>query len=253
MIELRHLAVGYPDRPVLHDVSLTLPDGALTAVLGVNGSGKSTLLKALCGILPIQGGQALLDGVPLDGFPPNMLARKVAYLAQSRQIPDITVRRMVLHGRFPYLSYPRRYRQEDLAAAEQAMAQMGLTELADEPLQKLSGGQRQKVYIAMALAQNAPTILLDEPTTYLDIGQQLRMVAELRKLRERGKAIALVLHDLPLALRTANQVVVLGEGRVLAAGTPQAVFESRCLDELFGVRLRRVCIPEGTFYFCGEA
>ena len=172
MVEVRNITVGYPGKTVLKNVSLAIPKGQLTVLLGPNGCGKSTLLKSLCGILTPENGQVLYDGEDLLLLPQQQLAQKIAYLSQGRQIPDITVRRLVLHGRFPYLGYPRRYRREDYACADLAMAQLGITDLADVPVQNLSGGQRQKVYIAMVLAQDTPIALLDEPTTYLDIVHQ---------------------------------------------------------------------------------
>ena len=165
MLEIKNMTAGYPGHPVLQDVSLTIPDGAVTVLAGPNGSGKSTLLKALTGILPASG-SAVLDGQELLTLSGRERARKVAFLPQNRQIPEINVKNLVLHGRFPYLSYPRRYRQEDLRIAEEAMDKMGLAELAERSLTTLSGGQRQKAYIAMALAQDTPVVLLDEPNTY---------------------------------------------------------------------------------------
>ena len=159
MLEIRHLSAGYPGNPVLRDISLTIPGGAVTVIAGPNGCGKSTLLKALTGILPATG-SATLEGQELLGIPGRERARLVAFLPQNRQVPEITAKNLVLHGRFPYLSYPRRYRQEDLAAAEAAMEKMGIGDLAERRLNTLSGGQRQKVYIAMALAQDTPVVFV---------------------------------------------------------------------------------------------
>ena len=145
VVEIKHLSAGYSGNPVLKDVNLTFPEGKVTVLLGPNGCGKTTLLKSLCGLLPISGGQVLLDGEDVLQLPQRLLARKIAYLAQSRQVPDITVQRLVLHGRFPYLDFPRVYRKEDYACAKAAMDQMGIADLADCPLERLSGGQRQKV------------------------------------------------------------------------------------------------------------
>ena len=175
MLEIKNLWAGYEERTVLKNLNLTIPEGKVTVILGPNGCGKSTFLKSLCGILNIESGQVILDGTDLLSQPPRQLAQSIAYLSQSRQIPDITAYRLVLHGRFPYLGYPRRYRKEDHAIARSVMEQMGVLELADTLMEKLSGGQRQKVYIAMALAQDTPVILLDEPTTYLDISHQLQL------------------------------------------------------------------------------
>jgi len=250
MIELKQLSAGYSGRDVLKRVDLTLKDGCVTILLGPNGCGKSTLLRTVCGLIPKHGGEILLDGVPLDTLTPRQAAQKVAYLPQSRSVPDITARRMVLHGRFPYLSYPRRYRPEDYTAADRALAQMDALEIADRSVVQLSGGQRQKVYLAMALAQDTNTILMDEPTTYLDIRHQMEVMHLARKLAERGKAVVLVLHDLCLAMETADELVVLSEGTVQQTGTPEEIYASGVLERVMGVVLRRIEADGRRRYVC---
>ena len=239
MLNIQNLSAGYSANPVLKNVSLAIPRSAVTVIVGPNGSGKSTLLKALAGILPAEG-SVRLDGQELLSLPGRELAKIAAYLPQNRSVPEITVRNLVLHGRFPYLSYPRRYRQEDLAAAEAAMKKMGIPELADRNLSTLSGGQRQKVYIAMALAQDTPVVLLDEPNTFLDISHQLQLMAQAKNLAEEGKAVVLVLHDLSMAMDCADSLAVLSRGTCLIQGSPQEVFLSGCLDSAFGVRVSRI-------------
>lgn len=251
MLEARELSVGYPGRTVLEDVSLAVRPGRVLVLLGPNGCGKSTLLRTLPGLQPPLGGEILLDGKPLGDYGPRQSARKIAYLPQSRAVPSITARRMVLHGRFPYLSYPRRYREEDYAAVDRALTAAGASDLADRPLPELSGGQRQKIYLALALAQETETVLMDEPTTYLDIRNQLETLALLRRLAAEGRGVAAVLHDLCLALTAADDVAVLGEGRLLALGGPEEVFQSGILARVMGVRLDRVPGPGGWRYFCG--
>ena len=239
MLEIRNLSAGYPGNPVLKDISLSIPAGAVTVIVGPNGSGKSTLLKALAGILPASG-SVRLDEQELLGLPGRELAKKVAFLPQNRTVPEITVKNLVLHGRFPYLSYPRRYRQEDLTAAAAAMAKMGIADLADRSLATLSGGQRQKVYIAMALAQDTPVVLLDEPNTFLDIAHQLQLMAQAKALAADGKTVVLVLHDLSMAMDCADSLAVLAEGTCLFRGSPEEVFLSGCLDTAFGLQVGRV-------------
>lgn len=250
MIELKHLTVGYGGKTVLRDVSLAFPPGQVTVLLGPNGCGKSTLMKTALGLLPRQGGEVLYDGVDLERLTTRQVARKAAYLAQSRETPSITVRRMVLHGRFPYLGYPRRYRAEDYAAAAKALEWAGAADLADRSVRELSGGQRQKVYLAMALAQESGTVLMDEPTTYLDIAHQFQVTDLARQLAEQGKAVVLVLHDLPLAFRTADQVAVLREGELAALGQPEELYDSPVIPETFGVTLHRLETASGWQYFC---
>lgn len=252
MLEINDIRSGYSRNEILHGVSLNARAGEITAILGPNGCGKSTLLKSICGILPTASGQVLLDGQDLLMLPQNQLAQKAAYLSQNRQIPDITVGRLVLHGRFPYLSYPRRYRQEDHAVAKNVMKQMGIGELADTPLNQLSGGQQQKAYIAMALAQDTNVILLDEPTTYLDVSHQLQLLRQARCLADSGKHVLMVVHDLSHALETADHVVLMNAGHVVIQGTPEAIFESGALDDTFGIHVSRVQIHEQWHYFCAE-
>ena len=249
MIELRNLHAGYPGRPVLKGVDLELRPGEVLAVLGPNGCGKSTLLRAANGLLHRTGGEVLLDGVPLESMTAKEIARKAAYLPQSRPVPSLTAGRMVLHGRFPYLSYPRRYGREDHEMVRRALERVGAWDLASRPLSELSGGQRQKVFLAMALAQDTETILMDEPTTYLDVACQIEVMALSRRLAEEGRAVVMVLHDLCLALRYAHRAVLLSGGRVSQAGTPEELFAGDALEQGMGVRLGRVAAAGGWRYF----
>lgn len=250
MIELRNLSSGYHNQPVLNKISLRLEPGQLTVLIGPNGCGKSTLLKTAIGLMPKQCGEILLDGVPLENLSGKEVARRVSYLSQSRTVPDITVEKLVLHGRFPYLSYPRRYSAEDHRVVQQVMAQVGLTELAHQSMQQLSGGQRQQAYVAMALAQECDTVLMDEPTTYLDIAHQLRLIHLTGQLTEQGKAVVLVLHDLPLALKAADRVVVMQDGEIRQTGTPEQILQSGVIAQVFGVQLHAAETVAGTNYFC---
>lgn len=249
MIELKDLRAGYPGRPVLEDVSLDFRPGEVLAILGPNGCGKSTLLRTANGLLAKNGGEVLLDGVPLERLSAREIAQKVAYLPQSRSVANITAGRMVLHGRFPYLSYPRRYRREDHEMVKQALEWVGAAELASRPLPELSGGQRQKIYLAMALAQDTETVLMDEPTTYLDVGCQLEVMALARRLAEEGRAVVMVLHDLSLALRFAHRAALLCEGRVCQIGTPEELYSGEALERVMGAALGRVETEEGWRYF----
>lgn len=253
MLEIKNLWAGYEERTVLKNLNLTIPEGKVTVILGPNGCGKSTFLKSLCGILNIESGQVILDGTDLLSQPPRQLAQSIAYLSQSRQIPDITAYRLVLHGRFPYLGYPRRYRKEDHAIARSVMEQMGVLELADTLMEKLSGGQRQKVYIAMALAQDTPVILLDEPTTYLDISHQMQLMQQARMLAAQGKTVVMIIHDLPHAFQTADHMILMRDGKIVADGTPEQIYASGMISSVFGVRLCRTGTEGGWRYYCEES
>ena len=156
---------------------------------------------------------------------------------------------MALHGRFPYLSFPRQYRPEDYAAADAALEAAGAADLAGRMMDTLSGGQRQKVYLAMALAQQAPTILMDEPTTWLDPRHQLEVMATARRLAAEGRAVGLVSHELSLALRTADRVALLAGGKLAAFGTPEEVYQSGALEGAFGVKIGRSQAENGWHYY----
>ena len=249
MIQVQRISAGYGGKPVIRDISLELVPGQMLVLLGPNGCGKSTLLRSIAGLQPLSAGEILVDQAPIRRLTHRQLAQKITYLPQSRGVPNITAYRMVLHGRFPYLSYPRRYRPEDHAAARRALEQADAWELASLPVQTLSGGQRQKVYLAMALAQDTQTILMDEPTTYLDIPHQLELMEFSRRLAREGRAVVLVLHDLCLALRFAHRGAVMEEGRLLQTGTPDELFSSGILEQTFHTPIRRIQTEQGWRYY----
>lgn len=248
MIELRQLSAGYGQRTVLQALDLTLKPGELTVIGGVNGCGKSTLLRTVAGLLSPKGGQVLLDGIPLESLSPRQRAFSLAYLPQGRNMPGLTALRMVLHGRFAYLSFPRRYRREDLDAARRALEWVGCGDLADRSMDTLSGGQRQKIYLAMALAQDAGAVLLDEPTTYLDIRGRFEVMELAQRLTETGKTVVMVLHDLDLMLRCADRVVLLKDGAIAADGPPERLAENGAIDRVFGVRTEKAHTSQGSAY-----
>lgn len=247
MLEISHLSCGYPEHPVLEDLSLTAASGSLTVILGPNGCGKSTLLKAIAGLLPY-GGNVTVNGLPLKELSSADRAKTLSFLPQNRSVPEITAGKLVLHGRFPYLSYPRYYRPQDQAAAEAAMAQLGISGLAHRQLSSLSGGERQKVYLAMLLAQETPLVLLDEPTAFLDIAHKFEILSVARQLAKAGKTVVMVLHDLELAMEYADTVALLHGGSILFSGTPEALFSGGYLETAFGIRVQKVTLPDGIHY-----
>lgn len=250
MIQLKNLSAGYGGTTVVKNVSLDFQPGEVLVLLGPNGSGKSTLLKAALGLLPAMEGEVLYDGMELRRMKRKEIAQKAAFLTQSRNTPSIQALRMVLHGRFPYLSYPRHYGKQDYAIARAAMDATGSREHEDTDVTCLSGGQRQSVYLAMALAQETRTVFMDEPTTYLDINRQFQIMQTARKLAKAGRAVVLVLHDLPLALREADRIAVFELGSLLCCDTPEAVFESGVAERVFGVGVHRFDTPHGVQYYC---
>ena len=246
MIELKNLAAGYNGRPVFTDVSLEFRPGEVLVLAGPNGCGKSTLLKTVVGMVS---GEILFDGRPADELSPREIARRAAYMPQERGVPSISVRRMALHGRFPYLSYPRRYRDEDYGIVDAALERADAAELAPRLMPELSGGQRQRAYLAMALAQQTETVLMDEPTAFLDIGHQLAVMDTARALAGEGRAVVLVLHDLCLAMKRADRLAILADGGLAALGAPEDIFASGVVGRVFGVELLRVETPGGWQYY----
>lgn len=154
-----------------------------------------------------------------------------------------------LHGRFPYLSYPRKYKKEDYDIAWSAMEKIGIADLVHKPMAELSGGNRQKVYIAMALAQSTPIIIMDEPTSYLDIGQQIKFTKIVKELAANGKAVILVLHDLLTALKISDQISVMENGKTIMQNTPAEILDSNIIKTLFDVEIKTVPTPEGIHYY----
>ena len=240
MLELNRISAGYGKQTVLDGISVDFEKGKLTSIIGVNGCGKSTLLKAILGILSLSNGEIFIDGENLLTISRNEIAKKIAYLSQGKNIPDMTVEQMVLHGRFPYLSYPRRYSSHDREVAIKAMEIVGVAEFAHKPLYSLSGGMRQNAYIAMALAQDTDYILLDEPTTYLDIAHQLELMRLLKQLSDNGKGIVTVMHDLPLAFDFSDTLTVMNNGGIIACGTPSELCNLPIIEDIFGVKIKQM-------------
>ncbi len=245
MIKISNLSAGYGDGNILNNISLTIPEYKLSVIAGPNGSGKSTLLKSIAGIIR-HSGTVEVNGINLESLSLSDKAKRIAYLAQNRSVPEISVSSLVLHGRFPYLSYPRRYRNEDKIAVDEALEKMGIINLKNKMVSNLSGGERQKVYIAMALCQGSDILLLDEPTTFLDISHQLELLEMARKLCTEGKTVVMVLHDLSHALEIADYFVLMDRGQIISSSSPEDVYASRLIDKVFDIEV----IKEKDHWWC---
>ena len=250
MIKIRNVSAGYNGEEILHDIDLDFEVGKVTVIIGPNGCGKSTLLKTLIRLISHTKGDIFVGEELEENLDSRALARKVAYLPQKKRVPDISVLRMVLHGRFAYLNYPRRYRAKDYEIAQKALEQVGIGHLAEKNMSDLSGGTQQKVYIAAALAQDTPVVLLDEPTTYLDISHQLKAMELAKELAAQGKAVVMVLHDLSHAFRVADTLVVMKDGKVCACGTPEEICENGVVERVFEVQIEKVQIKGQWAYIC---
>lgn len=245
MLRLESVTAGYRKMPILKDISLSFEEGRITALIGPNGSGKSTLLKAAVGLCEIYGGGVYYQEVNKEEIGRQEFARCVSYLPQIHAGGAISVSRMVLHGRFPHLSYPRRYGKKDYAACYQAMERVGIMDLKDKRVEELSGGQRQKVYLAMALAGEPEVYLFDEPAAYLDVRYQLELLLMMKQLREQGKTVVAILHDLNYVLQVADRIAVLDQGQITFSGTPKELLGSDVISRVFHVEPRFLTDEEG--------
>ena len=231
------LTVGYPGRGVFRDVSFALGAGELVALCGPNGAGKSTLLRALIGLHAPLAGSVTLAGAPLASLRRREIARRVTLLPQESppELP-LTVREIVSLGRLPHLGRFEPERAADVRAVEAALVATDTAVLAERPLTELSGGERHRVHLARALAQEAPVLLLDEPIAGLDLVHQLQALELLRATVAAGRGAVVALHDLSLAARFCDRVLLLSEGRLVADAPPTAVLTPETLARVFGVR-----------------
>ncbi|WP_277102198.1 ABC transporter ATP-binding protein [Corynebacterium vitaeruminis] len=246
----RGLSLGYgttrgADALVNRDVDLAIPDRQVTTIIGANGCGKSTLLRGLARLMAPAAGAVTLDGVDIAGLPAKRLATKVSMLPQSPIAPaGVSVRELVSRGRHPHQSWLRQWSASHSAAVDRALALTGLSELADRPVDTLSGGQRQRAWISLVLAQDTDIVFLDEPTTYLDLAYSVEVLELVRRLnREQDKTVVMVLHDLNLAARYSDNLVLMREGAIVAQGAPADVISEHTLREVFGLHARVVDDP----------
>lgn len=238
MIITDHLQAKYGDTVVVDDVTIEIPARGVTALVGPNGAGKSTLLAMISRLLEPAYGRVLVDDLDIQKTPSDQLARKLAILRQDNHLAvRLTVRDLVAFGRYPHSK--GRLTVEDEAHIEQAMEYLDLAPFADRFLDQLSGGQRQRAFVAMVLAQDTDHILLDEPLNNLDMSHGVRMMRQMRRAAdELGKSIVIVLHDLNAASVYADHIVVMADGQVVAAGSPEEIMQEELLSEVFGLPIR---------------
>ena len=238
LLQAEALSLGYRDRKVIEALTLDLPAGQVTSILGPNGCGKSTLLRAFARLITPLGGRVTLDGIDVHAADTRALARQIAILPQLPLAPDgISVEELVRRGRAPWRKFLAPWTTADEAACAKALAAVGMTEFADRPLGELSGGQRERAWIALVLAQATPIVLLDEPTTWLDLPHQIEVLSLLRQQnRDTGTTVVSVLHDLNLAARFSDHLVLLGPVGLVARGSPGEVITPENLSRAFGLK-----------------
>ncbi|WTL36530.1 ABC transporter ATP-binding protein [Nocardia sp. NBC_01503] len=257
VLAAENITLGYGDRIIVDGLSLDIQPGVITTVIGPNGCGKSTLLRSLGRLLKPRDGRIVLDGKAISSMKTRDIARMIGMLPQTPIAPEgLTVADLVARGRHPHQSWLRQWSADDEAEVTTALTQTGIADLAERTLDELSGGQRQRAWISMALAQGTDILLLDEPTTYLDLAHSLEVLDLVDRLHDDfGRTVVMVLHDLNLAIRYSDQLVVMCAGRIVTQGTPGDIVTADLLLEVFGLRAevledpvsgRPMIVPIGT-------
>lgn len=243
-LQAHELSLGYAQGPVIERLSLDIPAQKVTAIVGPNGCGKSTLLAGLCRLHKPSHGAVLLDGKAIASLPTRTVAQRLALLPQDAMAPDgLTVHELIRFGRQPHQGALRQWSRQDQQIVDAAIAAADLQGLADRPLESMSGGQRQRAWIAMAIAQATPLLLLDEPTSALDLGHQIEVFELIGELAAAGKTVVMVVHDISSACRYADHLVAMHQGRIIAQGPPGEVVTSQLVERLYGVKCQLLQDP----------
>jgi iron complex transport system ATP-binding protein len=230
------VTLRYDERIISQNLSITIPDGSFTVIVGPNACGKSTLLRALSRLILPSQGQVVLDGKNIHASPAKHVARRLGLLPQSAVAPEgITVADLVARGRYPHQSFLSQWSKADEDAVIAAMQATHVTDLSNRLVDELSGGQRQRVWVAMVLAQETPILLLDEPTTFLDIAHQIELMDLLADLNAQGRTVVAVLHDLNHACRYASHLVAMKDGSIIANGHPQNIINAQLIETVFNL------------------
>jgi iron complex transport system ATP-binding protein len=245
LIHVDKLSLSYDgESTIVHQLSLAIQKGTITALVGPNGCGKSTLLRGLSRLIKPKHGTVFLDGRDVHAMKAKELAKQLGILPQSPTAPEgLTVHELVAQGRYPHQNWFQQWSSEDERIVADALDKTNLSMFADRPVDMLSGGQRQRAWIAMTLAQETDVLLLDEPTTYLDLAYQMDVLDLLDELNAEGRTIVMVLHDLNQAARYADTIVALRGGQIVVQGSPEEVMTAANILQVFGLDAEVVTDP----------
>lgn len=237
VLKAKSIQVNYGEKKILKDVSIEVKDGEIVSVIGPNGSGKSTLIKTLSRCIKPASGEIYLRGKNMANLPTRVIAQEMAILPQFKNTPmDITVKDLVSYGRFPHLNFGERLSKEDYTIIDWAIEKTKLKNLRSRYLSTLSGGELQRAWIAMSLAQKPNILLLDEPTTFLDISYQLELLEIIKELNKSlNLTVVMVLHDLNQAARYSDNIFVLSDGRMWEYSHPDSILKAELLKEVFNI------------------
>ncbi len=253
-IKVKDLSVAYENNTIIEDMSLAIPKGKISIIIGANGCGKSTLLKTIARINKPKTGDIFINDKNIKKVKEKDIAKEVAFLPQGPVCPNgLTVRELVAFGRFPHQKMIGGLNSHDKEIIDWAIKETGLSEFADREVENLSGGQRQRAWIAMTLAQETEIIMLDEPTTYLDMSYQLEVLEVLQKLnKEKNITVVIVLHELNNACRFADNIIGLKKGKVICEGKPIEVITKENLKEIYGIDATLEVSENGEYPVCIE-
>ena len=249
MIKAQNISFSYTENiPFINNLSAEFKKGEICAVLGVNGGGKTTVLRLLARLSSPDSGEIYLDDRPYSEYKRKEFARKTAFLPQFRDIPAVTVYEFVCHGRFPHIGFSGILNKADKKIVDNALEITHCSHLRRKELRAISGGERQRVYIAMLIAQNSDYIILDEPATYMDICYRFEILNLLNRLKDMGKGIIFSLHDLSSALKISDKTLLLENGNLVQYGTTEEILKSGNIEKVFKVKCTQIKIENETEY-----
>ena len=249
MINAQNISFSYKTKTILDGISLTLEKGELCSIIGVNGSGKTTLIRLLGRSLVPSCGTIEVDGRASRLYSPKDFEKKISRLPQSRELPISSVADFIASGRYPYLGFSGKLSESDICALDKAVELTDTAHLLNKSMRELSGGERQRVYFAMLLAQDTPYVLLDEPVTYLDAPGRIELYELIQMLKDEGKGILSVSHDLSFALAHSDKLLLLENGRAAFYGSPDDTKLIPSLERVFGIKCIQCNVEGETEYF----